>query len=253
VATLGIDRVTKRFGGLVAVDDVSLTASSGSITALIGPNGAGKTTLFNVITGFERAERGSIVFEGQRIARPSPWRMARLGMVRTFQTPVGFPKLSVWENLLVGGCRAGSESLVAALAGPRVWRRDVRGRAEEAERLLAELDLWGARDSLLEDLSAGETKLVEFARQLMARPRMLLLDEPASGVDPAHIERLAELITELNERGIAILIIDHNLSFILSIAHVVYVLAEGQVISKGNPETVARDPRVVETYLGEVA
>jgi ABC-type branched-subunit amino acid transport system ATPase component len=232
---------------------VSLSARSGAITALIGPNGAGKTTLFNVVTGFEPANAGAIRFDGHRIERLTPWRIARLGMVRTFQTPVGFPTLSVWENLMVGGSDPGSETVASGLLGPRGWWREQRDTHRRAEELMDQLDLSHRRDAPLEDLSAGETKLVEFARQLMARPKMLLLDEPASGVDPAHIGRLAELIKRLNVEGITVLVIDHNLSFILSIADFVYVLSDGRVIAEGEPDAVSRDARVIETYLGSLA
>jgi ABC-type branched-subunit amino acid transport system ATPase component len=241
--------VTKRFGGLTAVDDVSMSVREGSITAMIGPNGAGKTTLFNVLTGFERADGGTIEF-GRRLERLPPWRIARLGLVRTFQTPIGFPKLSVWENLMVGGSDHGSESVSSGLLGPRRWGRRERDANDRATQLLADLRLQDYRDALLEDLPPGDVKLVDFARQLIARPKMLLLDEPASGVDPGNIGRLSDLIRRINRQGITILIIDHNIGFVLGIAQHVYVLAEGTVIADGPPEEIARDERVIEVYLG---
>jgi branched-chain amino acid transport system ATP-binding protein len=250
VPELVVEGVTKRFGGLLAVDSVSLTVRDGTITALIGPNGAGKTTLFNVVTGFEPADGGTIGFDGRRIDRLRPWRIARLGMVRTFQTPTGFPNLSVWENLMVGGSDPRSESVASALLGPRLWVRAQHDTDAHADELLDELELSHRRDTPLEELSAGETKLVEFARQLMCRPRMLLLDEPASGVDPDGIGRMSDLIRRLNAGGITVLVIDHNLSFVLGIADDVYVLADGKVIAHDDPEAVSRHPRVIETYLG---
>jgi branched-chain amino acid transport system ATP-binding protein len=241
--------VTKRFGGLTAVNNVSLTVREGSITAMIGPNGAGKTTLFNVLTGFERADSGTIRFD-HNLERLSPWRIARLGVVRTFQTPVGFPKLSVWENLMVGGSDQGSESVSSGLLGPRRWVRRERDANERATHLLEDLGLLDHKDALLEDLPPGDVKLVDFARQLIARPKMLLLDEPASGVDPGNIGRLSDLIRRINRQGITMLIIDHNIGFVLSIAEHVYVLAEGAVIAQGPPREIASNERVIEVYLG---
>lgn len=248
---LQVEGITKRFGGVTAVNDASMSAGEGSITALIGPNGAGKTTLFNVITGFEAANEGRIVFDGQEVRGKKPWQVARLGMVRTFQTPVGFPTLSVWDNLMVSGAPDEAESLWKAILGPRAWAPELTSTEERAEGVLRDLGLWDRRDRLIEDLGAGEQKLVEFARQLVNEPRMLLLDEPASGVDPVAIGKLRELILSLKQRGLSIVVIDHNLGFILSIADTVYVLAEGSVIAHGPPETIAQDPRVIETYLGQ--
>ena len=250
MARLEAQGITKRFGGVVAVDDVSLTAADGRITALIGPNGAGKTTLFNVINGFDRADSGSVVLDGQAIARPKPWRMCRVGVVRTFQLAQGFPSLSVWDNMMVAGADDRSESMHVALLGSTAWRRGLADAESRAVEILERLDLWDRRDSFVEDLSAGEVRLVEFARQLMASPRLLMLDEPASGVDPSHISRIAGLIRELNQDGITVLVIDHNLAFIMDIADYVYVLSDGRLLCEGPPAEVARDPRVIETYIG---
>jgi ABC-type branched-subunit amino acid transport system ATPase component len=250
---LEVEGVTKAFGGLVAVDDVSLTAGARAITAVIGPNGAGKTTLFNLISGFDRPDRGEIRLGGEAVARLTPAKMAAAGVVRTFQTPVGFPTLSVWENLMVSGTGARAGSLRSALLGTRAWGPDLRGADERATRLMEELELSTLRDMRLEDLSPGVNKLVEFARQLMMEPGILLLDEPAAGVDPASLGRLAELIRGLTERGIAVVMIDHNLDFILGLADYVYVLAEGAVIAEGEPRAVAADPLVIETYLGRAS
>lgn len=242
--------VRKTFGGLVAVDDVSLDIPAGSITAMIGPNGAGKTTLFNVLTCFEAADAGSISFLGTPVESMAPWQVARLGMVRSFQTPVGFPTLSVWENLMVGASDLRAESLGSGLLGRRAWRRSEDEAKARTRDLLIELGVWEHRDVLLEDLSGGDVKLVDFARQLMARPKLLLLDEPAAGVDPASIDRLAEQIRDVRRRGITVLIIDHNIAFVLGIAEYVYVLAEGRIIAQGPPAEIANDARVVEIYLG---
>jgi branched-chain amino acid transport system ATP-binding protein len=253
MAALTVSGLSKSFGGVAAVDGVSLTTAGHSITALIGPNGAGKTTLFNLITGFDRADAGTIDFDGRSLTDVPAWRSARLGLVRTFQTPVGFPTLSVWENLMVAGARPGSETILSALAGRARWRQDLDECAERADQVLAELGLTDIRHTRVSDLSAGDAKLLEFARQLMRDPRMLLLDEPASGVDPSRLDQLAALIRGLVARDITILLIDHNLSFVLGIADYIYVMAMGRVISEGDPGHVSTDPKVIETYMGKPA
>lgn len=250
MALLEVENLVKAFGGLRAVSNLSLKADVGKVTALIGPNGAGKTTAFNVITGFDTRATGSIVFDGHKLGKMKPWQVARLGMVRTFQTPVGFPKLTVLENLEVAGADQGTEALSKTLLGPRFWRGSIDEVDQRAETLLRRLGLWERRHVVVEDLSVGENKLLEFARQLINGPRMLMLDEPASGVDPVSIGRLASLISELRDEGLGLLVIDHNLSFILGIADYVYVMAAGELIAEGPPSEIAEHPRVVETYLG---
>lgn len=241
--------VRKAFGGVVAVDEVSLDVTEGSVTAIIGPNGAGKTTLFNALTGFDRTDAGTIEFRGQAIHRLPAWQIARRGVVRSFQTPVGFPKLSVWENLMTSGADA-SETLSAALFRRGAWVAEERATHERVEALLSDLGLSADADRYLEDLTAGDTKLVDFGRLLMRNPKMLLLDEPAAGVAPDGIGRLSEQIHGLRDRGITSLIIDHNIEFVFAVADYVYVMAEGRVVTSGPPSTVANDPVVAEIYLG---
>jgi branched-chain amino acid transport system ATP-binding protein len=243
--------ITKVFGGVTAVRGVDLSIGSGSITAVIGPNGAGKTTLFNVVTGFEEPSEGTVVFQGEDVTGLEPWRVARKGLIRTFQTPTGFPALSVWENLMVGGTEDRYESLGGALRGG--WRSAEVSTNEQAQRVLTDLGMWELRDTLLADLPPGDVKLVDFARQLMAGPTMLLLDEPASGVDPGSIERLGSLIRRIREQGVTVLVIDHNIGFVLGIADEVHVMSLGQVIASGPPDEVVRDPHVIEIYLGRSA
>jgi ABC-type branched-subunit amino acid transport system ATPase component len=248
---LEVRGVTKLFGGVAAVDGVDMEIEPGSITAVIGPNGAGKTSLFNVVTGFEVPNDGTVRFQGEDVTGSQPWQIAQKGLVRSFQTPTGFPALSVWENLMVGGSNAGSESLRSALIGG--WRQAETQTDERGRRLLDDLDLSKVRDTLLADLPPGDVKLVDFARQLMAEPVMLLLDEPASGVDPGSIERLSTLIRQIRDQGVTVLVIDHNIGFVLGIADRIHVMSLGRVISSGTPDDVVSDPTVIEIYLGRSA
>ena len=248
---LELSGVTKLFGGVIAVRGVDMSVLPGSITAVIGPNGAGKTSLFNVVTGFEEPTEGSVLFQGEEVTGLEPWRVAQRGLIRTFQTPTGFPALSVWENLMVGGTEHRLESLWGALRG--VWRSGETTTNERARQVLTDLGLWERRDTLLADLPPGDVKLVDFARQLMARPLMVLLDEPASGVDSGSIERLGNLIRRIREQGVTVLVIDHNIGFVLGIADEVHVMSLGQVIASGPPDEVVRDPEVIEIYLGRSA
>jgi ABC-type branched-subunit amino acid transport system ATPase component len=248
---LEVSGLSKRFGGVVAVRDADLRVETGSITAIIGPNGAGKTSLFNVVSGFEHPDGGTVRFQGTRIDGLLPWQIAQRGLVRSFQTPAGFPALSVRENLMVAGTLEVNESLWKALT--KSWRRDQTDVMERAESILKDLDLWQHRDVLLEDLSPGDTKLVDFARLLMASPAMMLLDEPASGVDVASITQLTDLIKRLRGDGITVLVIDHNIGFVLGIADSVNVMSLGQVIAHGTPEDIVEDERVLEIYLGKRA
>jgi branched-chain amino acid transport system ATP-binding protein len=246
---LEVRNLTKSFGGVVAVKSASIEVEQGSITAIIGPNGAGKTSLFNVITGFEPADSGGVYFEGQRIDDLLPWEIAQRGLIRSFQTPVGFPVLSVWENLMVAGIPPRREFLTSAIVGG--WHKDDADAHLRAKAILSDLDLWDTRDSLLQDLPPGDVKLVDFARLSMARPKMMLLDEPASGVDIGGIGSLTDLIKRLNASGITVLVIDHNIGFVLGIADQVNVMALGEVIAKGRPGDVVENEKVMEVYLGK--
>ena len=248
---LEVNRVTKVFGGVGAVRGVDMSIEPGSITAVIGPNGAGKTSLFNVVTGFEQPTEGTVRFQGEDVTGLEPWRVSQRGLIRTFQTPTGFPALSVWENLMVGGTEDRYEGLWAALRG--TWRSDENATHQRARRVLSDLGLWDLRDILLADLPPGDVKLVDFARQLMARPVMVLLDEPASGVDPGSIDRLATLIRQVRDDGMTVLVIDHNIGFVLGIADRVHVMSLGRIIASGTPEEVVLDPVVIEVYLGRSA
>jgi ABC-type branched-subunit amino acid transport system ATPase component len=251
MSMLVADGVKKGFGGVQALDGVTLDVEQGLITALIGPNGAGKTTFFNALTGFADIDSGSIAFQGRQIERLSPWKIARLGMGRTFQTPTGFPLLTVWENLMVAASEPQGESFLRALLGPRRWRQEEGRAASGVAEALEQLELTHLADTVMSELSAGDAKLVELGRQVLRKPELLLLDEPAAGVDASQLGVLVDRLRDLRTQGVSIVLIDHNLSFVLEVADFVYVLALGRVIASGTPAEVASHPDVIEIYIGE--
>ena len=248
---LEVEGVVKRFGGILAVDGASFDVEEGSVTALIGPNGAGKTTLFNVVTGFYRADRGSIRFQGREIVRRPPYAIARLGMVRTFQITKALARMPVIDNMMLAAPEQPGERLLTLLLRPAATRRreqDVRARAEE---LLEVFQLERLRDEYAGVLSGGQRKLLEFARALMAEPRMLLLDEPMAGINPTLGARLLDHMHTLRkERGMTFLFVEHDMEVVMGHSDRVIVMAEGKVIASGAPEEVRRDRRVIDAYLG---
>jgi branched-chain amino acid transport system permease protein len=235
--------VSKRFGGLVAVDDASLTVRKGTITALIGPNGSGKTTLFNLVTGNMAADSGEIAFEGRRIDRLPPWKRGHLGLGRTFQVTRLFREMTVVENV------------VAPLPDGR-WRTmfadAVSGdEADRARELLDVVGLGRFAGQRAGSLSYGQQKLVELAQVLMLEPKLILLDEPAGGVNPSLLGRLTEVIRELNARGITFLVVEHNIPMVLDLCDPVVVFSRGRPIAEGTPQEIRHDPVVLDAYLGD--
>ncbi len=247
---LKIEGVSKLFGGLKALDDVTLGVEQGSITALIGPNGSGKTTLFNIITGFLKPTAGRVLFEGRDITGLPEHRIANLGIARTFQVSSLFPKLTVWENLLEAYPHQAGESLWSVFARPGAIREQEQ---EQMARAYASLERIGLTQKVKEraaNLSAPEARMLEIGRQLMFSPRLLLLDEPSSGVNPAMLDRLSDRISELNKEGLTFFIIGHNLSFIMKLSHMMHVLQYGKLIASGAPKDLVHNERVVEAYMG---
>lgn len=247
---LTLRNVNKAFGGVQAVRDVNLSIDSSKVTALIGPNGAGKTTLFNVISGFGTPYTGSIHFGDTDLTGWAPHRVARAGVVRTFQTPVGFPSMTVAENIAVAMV---GQSLGNPWSPFVFWRRDRQVRRDalaEARKQLAEAGIEGLADVPSSELSPGNAKLVEITRQLALKPKMLLLDEPAAAMAVDQIRTLSRLIRGIADAGVGVLVIDHNLGFVLELADTVHVLEYGAVVASGTPEQIGNDARVREIYLG---
>ena len=246
---LTVDRVRRDFGGLAAVDVEYLEVQRGVITALIGPNGAGKTTLFNVLTGFDRAGRGRWEFEGRSLARLPAFRVARLGMVRTFQLTRTLAKMTVIDNMKLAATGQRGEHFLAAFARP-VWR----AQEDELEaRGLALLDRFGLtpmRDVFAGTLSGGQRKLLEMARALMVEPRMILLDEPMAGVNPVLRTSLLEHIIELKDSGLTVLFVEHDMDVVTEISDWVVCMAAGAVIAEGPPAAIVANPDVIDAYLG---
>jgi neutral amino acid transport system ATP-binding protein len=239
---LEVQDLSKRFGGVVAVDSCSLSVPAGSITGLIGPNGSGKTTVFNLVTGFLPRDGGDVRFKSKSIAGFGPDRVYGLGIGRTFQLARIFPRLTALENMLVPVRRAG----LRALLSHGQWGLE-KARAME---MLEFMDISRVAGTLGGALSYGQRKLLELAAVMMARPELVLLDEPAGGVNPVLLERIAEHIRQLNGQGVTFLLVEHNMSFVMNLCHEVIVLHQGHVIAEGKPHDVRENPAVLDAYLG---
>ena len=249
-SVLEAKNVSKAFGGNQALSDVSVVAKPGQVTAIIGPNGSGKTTLLNVVSGFYRTDSGTIAIDGEEVQGLAADKVARAGVSRTFQTPYVPAKLTVHEAVEAGRYgRDRSTLLSAILRLPSYWRISKADRVE-ADRALALVGLNDARDEMADSLPLGNRRLLEVARSLVGSPKVLLLDEVASGLDEDEIEILADLILKLRDAGLTVVLVEHNFRLVLRLADVIYVLAEGKVMAHGNPDEIENNPRVMEEYLG---
>lgn len=254
VTLLAVDRLSKAFGGVAAVQDASFTVGEGSITALIGPNGAGKTTAFNLISGFLKPDAGTIRFLGNRIEGLRGDLVARAGLVRAFQSPRVLTRMSLLDNMMLAAKDQPGERLRRNWIAPRQVAERERSIRYRALELLDRLRLLPLTEAYAGTLSGGQRKLLELGRTLMSEPRLILLDEPMAGVAPALAHQLLEHIGQLRAaQGITFFIIEHDMDVVMSISDRVIVMDEGKVIAEDTPERVQRDERVIEAYLGRTS
>lgn len=246
---LQVFNVSKFFGAFKVLDDVSLSLEDHKLYLIIGPNGSGKSTLINVITGIYKPDNGRVVFTGNDITGLEPHRIYRLGIMRTFQTPQIFPNLTVIDNVIMGKYPIKSERLLKSLFRS-LWVKEEEKLAEEAMEYLKRVKLNNLWDRKAKELSGGQLKLLEIARALMSKPKLLIMDEPLAGVNPQLAKELLETLKSLKEK-MTLLIVEHRLDIIAEYADYVYAMALGKVISEGRPEEVLNNPNVVEYYLGE--
>jgi len=249
-ALIAVEHVTHSFGGLVAVNDCSWSLDGGTIAALIGPNGAGKTTLANLIAGALPVQKGRIVFDGHDISGKAPHAIAQRGIIRTFQISKDFEKLTLLENLLVAAPNQPGESLLTAFFQPSKSNAAERRNLERAAELLNQFDLYHLRNEYASDISGGQKRLLELARAVMAEPKLMLLDEPMAGINPALIERVCKHLEDIQKSGVTLLMIEHNLSVVESICRWVTVMVEGKVLTSGTMAQLRQHRGVVDAYLG---
>ena len=243
MSLLTVQNVSKAFGGIQALNTCSLSVEEGSITGLIGPNGSGKTTLFNVITGYEKVDSGTVQFSSYAITNSRPDRVFRLGIGRTFQLTRIFPRLTVMENMHVAAQREGLKDLLSRWSSTHEQKR--------AQELLDFVGLTKLKNLPAANLSYGQKKLLEFAFVLISEPKVILLDEPAGGINPTLINQLAERIRTLNKQGVTFLVVEHNMEFVMGLCEKITVMHRGTSIAEGTPQEVRSNPAVLEAYLGD--
>ncbi|CAN5325145.1 ABC transporter ATP-binding protein [soil metagenome] len=243
------DGVSRSFGGITAVDVAHVEIPRGAITALIGPNGAGKTTFFNLLTGFDKPDTGTWLLDGKSLAGVPAYKVARRGMVRTFQLTKALSLLTVLENMRLGAGKQQGEKFLSALISS-IWRSREKEITDQAMELLARFKLDTKAEDYAASLSGGQRKLLEMARALMSRPEIVMLDEPMAGVNPALTQSLLGHILNLKSEGMTVLFVEHDMHMVQTIADWVIVMAEGKIVAEGYPDVVMRDPAVIDAYLG---
>ena len=247
---LSVKSLKKSFGGLKAVDVKTFDINKNQITSLIGPNGAGKTTFFDLITRFQNADEGNIFFDGVEVTKMNTYKLARLGMVRTFQLTRVFDRMSVNENMQFAGSSTTNEGLINSLIQKKSLKKEEIELSEKIDNILELINLKEMKNAYARELSGGQKKLLELGRSLMKNPKMLLLDEPLAGVNPKLADQILEIIFYLSNKGVNILMVEHNIDAVMKISERVVVMAEGQIISDGKPDVVRSDKKVIEAYLG---
>jgi len=249
-AVLSVRHLTKSFGGLKAIDDVSFDAAPDQVTAMIGPNGAGKTTVFNLITNILSKDAGQVRFLGRDLARMPAVKIAGLGLIRTFQSARVFPGMTAIENVMVGGHRLDPRSGASQMLWLRGARQEERRILRRAEEMLELVGLAPFRNTHATELPMGAQKLLEVVRALMAQPKLLCLDEPAAGLNDTETQELANLLRAIRTLGIPVLIVEHNMSLVMNVADQVVVIDSGAIIARGTPAEIQKDKLVIEAYLG---
>lgn len=248
---LSANGLNKSFGGLKAVNNATLEVKQGSITGLIGPNGAGKTTLFNLISNFIRSDSGRVIFDGEPVESLQPHQIAQMGMIRTFQVARVLSRLSVMENMLLAAQKQTGENFWNVWFRAHEVKQEEKNLRERAIAILESVGLAHKANDYAGSLSGGQRKLLEMGRALMTQPKLILLDEPAAGVNPTLINQICDRILSWNREGMTFLIIEHNMDVIMSLCDRVWVLAEGRNLADGTPEEIQNNPQVLEAYLGQ--
>ena len=247
---LKVTNLKKSFGGLKAVDVQSLSLNTNELTSIIGPNGAGKTTFFDLISGFQDSDEGKVYLNDKNITRSQPYSIARLGMIRTFQLTKVFDRMTVLENMMFSASTVNNDSFIRSLIRLPSQKTTEKNIKEKSFEIMKDLNIDHMANSYARELSGGQKKLLELGRSIINDPSILLLDEPLAGVNPKLAEEILQIILNLSEKGISILMVEHNIEAVMKISQRVIVLAEGMVIADDTPENVRSDEKVIEAYLG---
>ena len=247
---LKVTNLKKSFGGLKAVDVQSLNFNTNELTSIIGPNGAGKTTFFDLISGFQDSDEGKVYLNDKNITRSQPYSIARLGMIRTFQLTKVFDRMTVLENMMFSASTVNNDSFIRSLIRLPSQKTTEKNIKERSFEIMKDLNIDHMANSYARELSGGQKKLLELGRSIINDPDILLLDEPLAGVNPKLAEEILQIILNLSEKGISILMVEHNIEAVMKISQRVIVLAEGMVIADDTPENVRSDEKVIEAYLG---